>query len=111
MPLFAAIGLDHPPHSMEKRLAFRTEHRAYVVGNDRDIVLASPLLDGEGNQNGSFYLFEAESEQQVRDWLADEPFFQADVYQDVIIRRFVPGKNSLPLQDWPMGKSAASSVE
>lgn len=105
MQLFAAIGLDHPPHAMEKRLAAQKEHRRYVVSNDQPIALVGVLLDENGDQSGSLYLFKAESEQQVRDWFAAEPFFQADVYKDIIIRRFMLGKNLIETQDWPMAQA------
>jgi uncharacterized protein YciI len=101
MPLFAAICLDHPPHSGELRDKARAPHRAYVRANDAPIRLVGPLLDDAGNQCASFYLFEAASAQKVRDWLAEEPFVREGVYRDVIVREFFLGKNSLPGQDWP----------
>lgn len=105
MPLYAAICLDHPPHSGEKRDEFRVAHREYVVANDAGIKLVGPLLDGDGNQCASFYVFEADSAADVEHWLAQEPFVREGVYRDVIVREFFVGKNGLPLQDWPMAGS------
>ena len=102
MALFSVIGLDHPPHSMERRLANRDAHRQYVPNNDEQIAFVGVMLDDAGNQCGSLYIFEAEDEQQVRDWLAKEPFVLAGVYQQLIVRRFMPGLNRLPEQDWPI---------
>ena len=93
--------LDHPPHSGEKRDAFRLDHREYVLANEAAIRLVGPLLDDVGNQCASIYLFEADSAQEVRDWLAQEPFVRNGVYQDLIVREFFLGKNALPLQGWP----------
>ena len=45
MPLFAVIGLDHPPRAMAKGDAVRPEHRAYVVSQDAPIRLVGVLLD------------------------------------------------------------------
>lgn len=101
MTLYAAICLDHLPHSGDKRDEFRLRHREYVVANDAPIRLVGPLLDDAGNQCASFYLFETESAQDVRDWLDKEPFVQGGVYRDVLIREFFVGKNTLPPQDWP----------
>lgn len=101
MPLFAAICLDHPPHSGDKRDEFRDSHRAYVRANDAPIRLVGPLLDENGNQCASMYIFEAEAAQDVRDWLAAEPFVGNGVYRDVIVQEFFLGKNALPVQDWP----------
>lgn len=101
MPLFAVIGLDHPPHSMKLRDAHRADHRTYVWRHDERIRLVGPLLDAEGNQSGSFYIFEADTEADVRAWLENEPFVKAGVYRDLVIRRFVVGMNRLTPQDWP----------
>ena len=101
MPLFAVIGLDYPPHAMERRDAVRDAHRAYVLGNDEPIAFVGVCLDDDDNQCASLYVFEAESEQQVRDWLAEEPFVREGVYEQIIVRRFMPGLNRLPQQDWP----------
>ena len=101
MPLYAVIGLDHPPHAMDRRDAARGPHREYVVANDAPIAFVGVMTDDDGNQCGSFYVFEAESEQQVRDWLAAEPFVAGGVYRDVIVRNFMVGVNRLPQQDWP----------
>ena len=107
MPLFAAIGLDHPPHSMDKRLAARTEHRSYVLANEGDIALVGVLLDDEQNQCGSLFIFEAENEQQVRDWFAREPFFEAGVYRELVVRRIELAKNRIAERGW--GAPAASA--
>ena len=101
MPLYAVIGLDHPPHSMAKRNSVRQEHRQFVIDNDEVVSLTGPFLDEQGNQCGSFYIFEAENEQEVRDWLDREPFVAAGVYKELIIRRFQVGMNRLPSRAWP----------
>ena len=87
---------------MELRLANRDEHRAYVPDNDSQIVFVGPMLDGQGNQCGSLYVFEADSEQEIQGWLELEPFVKAGVYRDIIVRRFELGVNRLPLQEWPL---------
>jgi uncharacterized protein YciI len=102
MALYAVIGLDHPPHSMPKRDAVRAAHRTYVLEHDQAISLAGVLLGEENNQCGSLYLFEADSEQSIRDWLAKEPFYQSGVYAQVVIRRFYLGLNKLTSQSWPI---------
>lgn len=111
MPFFAVIGLDDPAHSAERRLAGQHEHRAYVPTNDADIAMVGALLGDDGAPCASFYLFEAESEQAVRDWLAREPYVQGGVYERLEVRPFLLGKNRLPVQDWPMARPAAVTGE
>lgn len=101
MPLFAVIGLDHPPHAMAKRDAVRSEHGDYVVTHDQAIMLVAPFLDDQDNQCGTLYLFEAEGEAEVRAWLEQEPFVSQGVYAELIIRRLKLGLNRLAVQDWP----------
>jgi len=101
MTLYVAICLDHLPHSGEKRDEFRQPHREYVLANDAPIKLVGPLLDDSGNQCASFYVFEAENAEDVREWLDKEPFVQGGVYREIIVREFFVGKNTLQKQDWP----------
>ena len=100
MPLFAVIGLDHPPHAMPQRDAVRAEHRAYVKTNDGQIRLAAAMVDGDANQCGSLYLFEAEDEGQVREWLAHEPFVTGGVYKDLVVRELHLAHQLLPRKEW-----------
>jgi uncharacterized protein YciI len=86
---------------MDRRDAARAGHRSYVVENDKPIAFVGVMTDDDGNQCGSFYIFEAETEQQVRAWLGEEPFVKSGVYADVIVRNFQMGVNRLPAQDWP----------
>jgi len=102
MPLFAVTALDHPPHAMDRRDAARADHRQYVVANDGPIAFVGVMTDAGGNQCGSFYIFDAEDETQVRDWLDKEPFVVAGVYGEVIVRPFQLGLNRLAQQDWPI---------
>lgn len=106
MPLFAVMGLDHPPHAMERRDAAREAHRAYVVDNDERIAFVGVCLDDANNQCASLYIFDAETEEQIRDWLAQEPFVKEGVYEQLIVRRFMLGVNRLPQQDWPIRRKS-----
>jgi uncharacterized protein YciI len=101
MALYAVIGLDHPPHSMPKRDASRSEHRVYLREHDQTISLAGVMLDDDNHQCGSLYLFEADSEQSIRDWLQEEPFHRTGVYSQVVIRRFHVVFNDLAARSWP----------
>jgi uncharacterized protein YciI len=100
MPLFAVIGLDHPPHAMDRRDPLRAEHRTYVKDNDAPIRLAAVLVDDDANQCGTLYLFEAANQGQVREWLANEPFVVGDVYRDLVVREVNLAHQMLPLKSW-----------
>ena len=101
MPLYAVIGFDHPPHNMALRERVRPAHRAFVLENDQLIRFATAMLDGEGNQKGSIYFFEADNAETVKEWLAIEPFCKAGVYKDIHIVEISPALNRLALMGWP----------
>lgn len=100
MAYFIVVGLDHPPHSMALREVHRADHRDHVLRHDADIRLAGAVVDDAGNQAGSIYVFEADSADQVRDWLAQEPFVKQGVYRDLQVLRWTPVLNRLPATDW-----------
>jgi uncharacterized protein YciI len=109
MPLFAVVGLDEPSHSAERRLAWRDAHRAYVLTHDDAIAFVGPMIGEDGLPCGSLYVFQAESEQAVRDWLSREPYAKAGLYASLVVRPFELGMNRLQPQDWPMARPAASN--
>lgn len=82
MPLYAFIGFDQPPHSMEMRERLRPQHRAYVQGNDGGAVLAGAMYDADGNQCGTLKVFQADSAEEVWDWYRKEPFYTNGVYKE-----------------------------
>ena len=86
MALFVMIGTDHPPHSMPLRDSIRPEHRDYVLGNAGKIRLAGAFVDGQDNQCGTMLVFEADSAEEVWDWIRAEPFYKAGVYADMQVR-------------------------
>jgi uncharacterized protein YciI len=108
MPLFAVVGLDEPAHSAERRLAARDAHRAYVLTHDAAIAFVGPMIGDDGLPCGSLYVFQAETEQAVREWLSREPYVQAGLYASVVVRPFELGMNRLHPQDWPMARPATT---
>ena len=100
MAYFIVLGLDHPPHSMPLREAHRRAHRDYVLGQDAQIRLAGAVTDEAGHQVGSLYIFEAETAEELREWLSREPFVKAGVYRDLHILRWNLALNRLPAVDW-----------
>ena len=100
MPLFAVIGLDLPD-ALGKRNAGLADHRAYLKAHDERMLLVGPLRDDSGNSCGSVYVFEADSSNQIQEWLSREPFVKAGVYDSLLIRRFEPVMSRLALRDWP----------
>ncbi|HEY0649496.1 YciI family protein [Phenylobacterium sp.] len=101
MPFYAVVGLDHPPHSMALRDRVRPAHRAFVLQHDQMIRFATAMLDADGHQQGSIYVFEADDIDPVRAWTAEEPFCQAGVYRDLRVVEIAPALSRLPIIEWP----------
>jgi uncharacterized protein YciI len=100
MPHYAVIGFDPAPHNMAQRDLHRPGHRAYVLEHDEMIRLAAAMVDGHGNQCGTLYIFEAESEAQVASWVAAEPFCANDIYSQLKIVPLGIALNRLEPLDW-----------
>jgi uncharacterized protein YciI len=101
MPLYAFIGFDHPPHSMELRDKLRADHRAYVQGNDGGACLAGALYDDAGNQCGTLKIFAAASAEDVWEWYRKEPFYANGVYKDCHVVEWRMALNTLqPTGGW-----------
>lgn len=100
MPHYAVIGFDLPPHNMAQRDLHRPDHRAFVLEHDELIRLAAAMVDDQGNQCGSLYIFEAENEEQVASWVAAEPFCTREIYSQLKIVQLGIALNRLEPLDW-----------
>ena len=100
MPYYAVIGFDPEPHNMAARDRRRPEHSAYVLGNDDMIRIAAAMLDGQGNQCGSIYIFQADNEAQVARWVAREPFASNAIYRELKVVRVALSLSKLPPIAW-----------
>ena len=101
MKHFAAIGFDHPPHSMKLRNESRPDHRRHVLLNDRDLMMTGAMMDGAGNQCGTIYVFRAETAGDVWNWLRAEPFYKAGVYAAMHVVGWSPALNRFDRIEWP----------
>jgi uncharacterized protein YciI len=101
MPLYAFIGFDTPPHSMELRDKLRAAHRDYVQNNDLGAVLAGAMYDAEGNQCGTLKIIEANSAEEVWEWYRREPFYTNGVYANCHVVEWRMALNTLePTGGW-----------
>lgn len=91
MPTFAVIGFDRRPKDTEARERHRAEHRAYVLDNLGLMISAGAMLDDDRTQCGSLYIFQADSADQVREWLRNEPFVANGIYETLAVREIEVG--------------------
>ena len=70
------------------RAATRPAHRAYMDQFAARVRLGGPVLDAQGRGCGGLMLVEAESEQAVRDLVANDPFELAGLSARIDIHPF-----------------------
>lgn len=86
--MFVVYCLDKP-NSMELRLATREAHLAHAKAHNDSIRLGGPLLtdDGEG-MVGSLLILDMPDKAAVEAFVRDDPYFQAGLFEAVLIRPF-----------------------
>lgn len=84
------VYCNDKPNHVEKRLENYEAHKTYLLSNPIKFLVSGPLVD-EGDREtmlGSFFLVEADNIEQVQEFNRNDPFFKADIWQDIVIRPF-----------------------
>ena len=76
------------PNSLNERMKIIDEHRAYLSKNPIKTLISGPLTDNEGNMNGSFFMVEADSEEEIRVFQRNDPIFKANIWNEITISPF-----------------------
>ena len=77
------------PYSLEKRMAIIDEHRRYLASNPIKTLISGPLTDASGKvMNGSFFMVEAETENEVKEFQSNDLIFKAGVWDQITISPF-----------------------
>jgi uncharacterized protein YciI len=84
--LFIATCVDKP-QSLEKRLANRPAHLAYLNGLGAKVKIGgATLADDLKTPLGSVLIFEGESEADVKAILAQDPYTLAGLFESVAVK-------------------------
>ena len=76
-------------YSHERRMNVIEEHRKYLLTNPIKILISGPLTDKEGKiMNGSFFMVEADIEEEILIFQKNDPIYQADVWDIITISPF-----------------------
>ena len=92
MPYFAVYATDAPGKGAV-RATHRPTHRARLRAHDHPVIvrIGGPLLDDAGDMCGTMLVIEAQTQADVMQFVAGDPYAQASVYESVQIRPFVWG--------------------
>ena len=84
MAMFVLMGVDHPG-ALDRRMAAREAHLAYVGEHIALVKVAGPLLDEAGQMAGSMFVIEAPDKAAVEAFSAADPYRVAGVFERVEI--------------------------
>lgn len=85
MAMFVLTCVDHP-NALERRMAAREAHLAYVREHIAMVKVAGPLLDDAGQMAGSMFIMEAPDKAAVESFTAADPYSLAGLFERVEVR-------------------------
>ena len=83
--LYAMFATDIP-NGVQLRESLREQHVAFLQGAGDSVRAAGRTLDDDGDPNGSFMIYQADSVAEVETFLQFDSFVVNGLYQDVVIR-------------------------
>ncbi|MDR3510522.1 MAG: YciI family protein [Caulobacteraceae bacterium] len=95
MALFVLACFDHED-ALDRRMAVRPNHLAYVDANRERLKLAGPMFDAAGRMAGSLFILDVEDEAAVEAFSAADPYRLNNVFERVEIRGFKVSVGALP---------------
>ena len=83
------IFLMDKPGTADLRAQIRPEHRAYLAKQADRMAFAGPLTSDDGKTTlGSLLVMDFENRHELENWLKEEPFTVAGVYEKPVIHVF-----------------------
>ena len=86
MSLYVISCMDKPG-SLDKRMATREAHLAYVKATE--IVrfrLGGPFLSNDGTMKGSMLILEADDRAKIDEFMKNDPYGMANLFESVEVR-------------------------
>ncbi len=88
MPLFVLTCLD-VDNGLDKRMATRAQHLAYLEQFSDAVKLAGPLLSAsDGSPNGSLLVLEFPAIEQASDFAANDPYAKVGLFAHTTLYPF-----------------------
>ena len=86
MSLYVIVCIDKPD-SLALRMATREAHLAYVKTIDQvKFHVGGPLLSDDGTMNGSMLIVAADDRSKVDDFVKNDPYAMAGLFESVDVR-------------------------
>jgi hypothetical protein len=94
MPFYAINCIDHKG-SLELRQKTRDEHLAYLRAAGSPVRLAGPVLDENGDPDGTLLIIECESQVAAETFAQNDPYAKAGLFSSVSIKPWRLGIGAL----------------
>jgi len=89
-----SIHAKDKPGALPLRQASRPDHLAYLEAAGDSLCLAGPLLDGDGQPQGSLLVVDVADRAAAEAFAAADPYAKAGVFAEVAITAFRPALGS-----------------
>lgn len=77
------------PNSLDLRLANRIAHLEFAKGWCDRMLVGGPLLSDDGQtMQGSMIILDVEDRAQVDEFIANDPYGKAGLFESVVVRRY-----------------------
>ena len=71
------------------------EHLAYIATIENQVLVAGPLSIGaSGGFNASLFIYDTDTEEEARELLEGDPYWQAGVYGEITWARFTAARGT-----------------
>jgi uncharacterized protein len=98
--MFCAVYCLDKPDTAALRDKHLTVHRAYLDTAQPIIFFSGPLQNDDASASlGSLFILRVESRAQAEDFIANEPFNRAGIFERVIVYRMRKGRFNPALAD------------
>jgi uncharacterized protein len=84
---FVVFCLDHPGMAEARRIHFEA-HKTRLKSAPLQALIAGPLFEPDGTISGSFFLYDAENIEPIRNFILNDPFSTAGLWKTIEIRHF-----------------------
>jgi uncharacterized protein YciI len=88
---FVITGKDGTgPEALDLRMSVRPLHLDGVrkLKENNNYVVGGATLDKEGKMNGSIMIVQFENEEDLKQWMKNEPYITGDVWQHIDVKPF-----------------------
>ena len=91
--MYWAVYCVDKPNMNDQRIKFVDAHRRYLEGWSSKVVFSGPFQSDDASQElGSLIIFKLDSRAEAQAFIDGEPFYQAGIFEKVIIYRWRGGR-------------------